>query len=153
MIINPRYGVWMSITAAVVSVLLLCGTEFTTLFGTAMTLKILAALGIFNVVINSVNGVLHMIPANTPPTAAAASQFLLGPAVKAAAVFLIGLFLLHGTAARADCVACVDLVPMTTTNSTTVIFRPICKTGWLLLTYPGTATAVCAREIRPPIYK
>jgi len=79
MIVNPKWGMWLSIIAAVVSVLVLCGAEFTTLFGSIATDKILAALGIVNAVINGVNGVLHMIPASQPTTVAGANQFPLGP--------------------------------------------------------------------------
>lgn len=28
---------------------------------------------------------------------------------------------------------------------------PKCKTGWSLLTYPGTSTVVCAKEIEQPL--
>ena len=78
MIISPRWGIYMSLFAAVIGVLLLCGTEFTTLFGQGSTLKILAALAIFNAVINAANGVLHMIPSGSTPQAL--NQFPLGPA-------------------------------------------------------------------------
>ena len=81
MTVTPKLGMWMSIVAAVVSGLLLCGTELTTLFGPDNTGKILAALGIVNTVINGANAFLHMIPATTPPTSAAAAQFPLGPSV------------------------------------------------------------------------
>ena len=77
MTINPKWGMWMSLAAAIVSVLLLCGTELTTLFGEGMTNMILAALGIANAIVNAVNGVLHMIPSVTGP--AGAAQFPLGP--------------------------------------------------------------------------
>jgi hypothetical protein len=77
MTINPKWGMYISIAAAIISVLLLCGAEFTTLFGAANTNKILAALGIFNAIINAANGVLHMIPSQTG--AAGAAQFPLGP--------------------------------------------------------------------------
>lgn len=77
MTINPKWGSYISLAAAVISVLLLCGTELTTLFGATAETKILAALGIFNVVINAVNGVLHMIPSVSGP--AGAAQFPLGP--------------------------------------------------------------------------
>lgn len=77
MTINPKWGAYISVAAAVISVLLLCGTEFTTLFGQVAELKILAALGIFNVVINAINGVLHLIPSVSGP--AGAAQFPLGP--------------------------------------------------------------------------
>ena len=79
MIVNPKWGMWLSIIAAVVSVLVLCGAEFTTLFGSIATSKILAGLGIVNAVINGINGVLHMIPGSAPTTVAGANQFPLGP--------------------------------------------------------------------------
>jgi len=77
MTINPKWGVWISIAAAIISALLLSGTELTTLFGADDTNKILAALGIFNVIINGANGILHMIPSVTGP--AGAAEFPLGP--------------------------------------------------------------------------
>ncbi len=77
MTIDPRIGMWFSIVMAIVSVMLLCGTEFTTLFGSVVSLKMLAALGILNVVNNAINGVLHMIPSISGP--AGAAQFPLGP--------------------------------------------------------------------------
>jgi hypothetical protein len=80
MIVSPKWGTWISIVAAIISVLVLCGAEFTTLFGALATNKILAALGIANAVINGINGVLHMIPASAPTTVAGANQFPLGPA-------------------------------------------------------------------------
>jgi hypothetical protein len=73
MTLDPKWGVIMSLGAAIISVLLLCGAEFTTLFGQVATDKILAGLGIFNVVVNAVNGVLHFIPSKPDAT------FLLGP--------------------------------------------------------------------------
>lgn len=77
MTIDPRWGMWISVVGVIASVLVLCGAEFTTLFGSADTNKILAALSIVNAVINGVNGVLHMIP--SAPGPAAAKLFLLGP--------------------------------------------------------------------------
>jgi len=77
MTINPKWGIYISLAAALVSVLLLCGTELTTLFGAANETKILAVLGIVNAMVNGVNGVLHMIPSQSGP--AAATQFPLGP--------------------------------------------------------------------------
>ena len=62
MTISPKFGIYMSLTAAIISVLMLCGAEFTTLFGNIATSKILAALGIFNVVINAANGVCKPLP-------------------------------------------------------------------------------------------
>jgi len=77
MTINPKWGMWLSITAAVISALLLMGTEFTTLFGATDSGKILAALGIVNVMVNGINGVLHAIPSVSG--SAGAAQFPLGP--------------------------------------------------------------------------
>ena len=82
MIIDPRWGVWLSIVAALGSVFVLCGAEFTTLFGTIATAKILAALGIVNAGINGVNGVLHMIPAQKNLSPSQADKFALGPSPK-----------------------------------------------------------------------
>lgn len=79
MTISPKVGMWISIAAAIISVLVLCGAEFTTLFGSIATSKILAALGIINAVINGLNGLLHMIPSQSTP--AAMKQFWLGPVV------------------------------------------------------------------------
>jgi hypothetical protein len=80
MTIDPRWGFWFSVIAALVSGLLLCGAEFTTIFGTENTAKILATLGIVNTVINGANAILHMIPAQTG--AVGAAQFPLGPGTK-----------------------------------------------------------------------
>lgn len=77
MTLNPKVGMWVSFGAFAVSALLLCGAEFTTLFGTDNTNKILAALGILNALVNGANGVLHMIPSQSGP--AGAAQFPLGP--------------------------------------------------------------------------
>ena len=68
---------WISIIAAIISALMLCGAEFTTIFGDIGTAKILAVLGIFNAVINGANAILHAIPSQTGPVGAA--QFPLGP--------------------------------------------------------------------------
>ena len=75
MTLDPRIGVYFSIGAAIISVLLLCGAEFTTLFGTVSTEKLLAALAIVNAVVNAINGVLHMIPSKPNAT----NEFPLGP--------------------------------------------------------------------------
>ena len=77
MTINPKFGMWFSIGAAIISVLLLCGAEFTTIFGDIATTKILAILGISNAIVNGINGVLHMIPSQSGD--AGAAQFPLGP--------------------------------------------------------------------------
>jgi hypothetical protein len=82
MTLTPKVGMWLSIAAAIISVLLLCGTELTTLFGAHTETMILAALGIFNAIINAINGVLHMIPSVTGPVGAA--EFPLGPSTPAA---------------------------------------------------------------------
>lgn len=93
MTINPKWGMWISIAAMVVSALALCGTELTTIFGAVETAKILAALGIGNAIINGVNGVLHMIPSQSGPVAA--KEFPLGPTtpkvVAGLAILIIGL--------------------------------------------------------------
>jgi hypothetical protein len=73
--IDPRYGGYFSLFAMAVSVLMLCGAEFTTLFGTIATTKILAGLGIFNALANGANGILHFIPSKPGAT----EQFPLGP--------------------------------------------------------------------------
>lgn len=80
MILNPKWGMWISIIAAIVSGLLLCGAEFTTILGPTDTGKLLAGLGIVNTIINAANAVFHMIPASAPTTIAAADKFPLGPA-------------------------------------------------------------------------
>ena len=77
MTIDPRIGVYFCIISAIGSALVLCGAEFTTLFGSIETARILASLAVFNVIINAVNGVLHMIPSQSGP--AAAKDFYLGP--------------------------------------------------------------------------
>jgi hypothetical protein len=81
MTISPKVGMWISIIAAIVSGLMLCGAEFTTLFGEGNTDKILAVLGLLNTVINGANAILHMIPSASTP--AALNAFPLGPAVPA----------------------------------------------------------------------
>jgi len=82
MLVSPKWGTYISFGAFAISALLLCGAEFTTLFGAAMTAKILAALGIFNALVNGANGILHMIPASQSTTIAGAAQFPLGPDAK-----------------------------------------------------------------------
>lgn len=79
MTIDPRYGVWLSIVTAIGSALVLCGAEFTTLFGAAGSAKVLAMLGLINVAANAANAVLHMIPSQSTPEAA--KTFALGPKV------------------------------------------------------------------------
>ena len=77
MTINPKWGMWVSIVAAIISALMLCAVQFTTLFGAHASDMIMAALIIFNACINGVNAVLHMIPSVSGP--AGAAQFPLGP--------------------------------------------------------------------------
>lgn len=79
MTLDPRVGFWFSVIAALVSGLLLAGAEFTTLLGEQATGMLLAALGVVNVIINSLNAVLHAIPAQQPTNAPAAAKFYLGP--------------------------------------------------------------------------
>jgi hypothetical protein len=81
MTISPKYGIWISIIAAIMSALVLCGSQFTTIFGDVATAKILASLAILNTIINGVNAVLHMIPSQRGPVGAA--EFPLGPATPA----------------------------------------------------------------------
>jgi hypothetical protein len=95
MTIDPRIGAIISVLAAIISVLLLCGAEFTTLFGGITTTKILAALGIFNAIVNGANGVLHMIPSQNNPNSP--QKFWLGPSVAQVAKVagcIIAVFLL-----------------------------------------------------------
>ncbi len=79
MTIDPRFSFWFAIIATLISALLLCGAYFTTLFGDVSTAHILAWLGIGNICVNALNAVLHAIPAQKPPTVAAANKFYLGP--------------------------------------------------------------------------
>jgi len=78
MTINPRWGLWLSMIAAVVSALVAGGAQFTDLFGPENSKTILAFLGLANTVVNAVNAVLHAIPAQSLP-APTAAQFPLGP--------------------------------------------------------------------------
>ena len=78
MTINPRWGLWLSIIASVVSALVAGGAQFTDLFGPENSKTILAFLGLANTVVNAVNAVLHAIPAQSLPGPTAA-QFPLGP--------------------------------------------------------------------------
>jgi hypothetical protein len=75
MTLNPIYGIVFSVCMLIVSALGAAGAYFTTLFGEAASVKILAGLAILNIVNNAINAVLHMIPSK----AGAASEFPLGP--------------------------------------------------------------------------
>jgi len=76
MTIDPRIGMWLSIFAAAVSALVAAGAEFTNVFGPDNAKIILGILGLFNVVLNSVNAVLHAIPGMPGPKGA--KQYPLG---------------------------------------------------------------------------
>ena len=73
--IDPRWGFWLSIVAAIVSALIAGATELTDIFGQADAHKINAVLILANTVINGVNAVLHAIPSKPGP--AALSEFYL----------------------------------------------------------------------------
>lgn len=75
MTLDPRYGFWISIIAAIIGALIAGGATFTGIFGEATADKILAVLGLTNTVINAVNAVLHAIPSQPN----ANNQFFLGP--------------------------------------------------------------------------
>jgi hypothetical protein len=92
MTISPKWGMWISIAAAIISALVLCGTQFTTIFGDVATAKILASLAILNAVINGTNAVLHMIPSQRGPVGAA--EFPLGPPAIPKAVALLAILVL-----------------------------------------------------------
>lgn len=79
MTFDPRISMWFCIVAAIISALVASGAEFTDIFGAQNTKLILAILGLVNTVINAVNAVLHAIPATSPPNAATAAKFALGP--------------------------------------------------------------------------
>ena len=81
MTISPKWGFWLSIGAAIISALLLCTTQFTTLFGQHTADQINAGIIIVNAIINGVNAVLHAIPAAAPATSTEAAKFPLGPTV------------------------------------------------------------------------
>ena len=73
--IDPRYGFWLSIVAAVVSALIAGATELTEVFGQSTAHRINAVLILANTAINGVNAVLHAIPSEPGP--AALSEFYL----------------------------------------------------------------------------
>jgi hypothetical protein len=77
MTIDPRVGMWISIVAAIISALVAVPAEFTNVFGTQNASVILGVLGLINTVILAINAVLHAIPSQNTP--AAAAQFPLGP--------------------------------------------------------------------------
>lgn len=78
MTINPKVGMYFSIFLAVIGALAGAGTEFTQIFGEHVANQILAADALLLSAGTAVNAVLHMIPSQSGP--AAAAQFPLGPA-------------------------------------------------------------------------
>ena len=79
MTIDPRVGMWISIIAAVLMFTAGASAELTNLFDAHTAGVIVAASTFLGGVISAVNAVLHMIPSQTGPIAAA--QFPLGPSV------------------------------------------------------------------------
>jgi hypothetical protein len=77
MTIDPRLSAAFCLIMVMVSTLMLAGTYFTTLFGSGNTAKILAVLGILNMINTAINGVLHLIPSKP----GAAGEFPLGPKI------------------------------------------------------------------------
>lgn len=75
MTVDPRVGFWFSIVMAIVSALGVCGTQFTTLFGEAMSNKILAGIVVLNAINGALNAILHAIPSKP----GASAEFPLGP--------------------------------------------------------------------------
>lgn len=78
MTIDPRIGVWFSIVAAILSVLVGATAELTDIFGAEIAHKTVAVIVLVNAVINGVNAVLHMIPSQQP-NADTQKDFWLGP--------------------------------------------------------------------------
>jgi len=75
MTIDPRVGLYMSISLAVIGFLAGAGTQFTTLFGEHTSNIILSICILFLGCGNAVNAVLHAIPSKP----GAADEFPLGP--------------------------------------------------------------------------
>lgn len=73
MTLDPRVGMWLSFLAAALTAVAAFSGELTSLFGQAMTVKILAVDAIL---LGLVNAVLHMIPSKSTP--AALEKFPLG---------------------------------------------------------------------------
>ena len=77
MTISPKVGIWVSIISALLMFLAGAGAELTTIFSPPVANEIVAVSVFFGGAINAVNAVLHMIPSQNGP--AAAAQFPLGP--------------------------------------------------------------------------
>ena len=77
MTISPKVGMWLSIALAVIAYLADAGTALTGIFGEHATTIILSFCTLLMGIGNSINAVLHMIPSQSGP--AAAAQFPLGP--------------------------------------------------------------------------
>jgi MFS superfamily sulfate permease-like transporter len=67
--VDPRYGFWLSIVAAVVSALIAGAANLTDVFGASTAHKVNAVLILANTIINAVNAVLHAIPSGPGPAA------------------------------------------------------------------------------------
>jgi uncharacterized membrane protein HdeD (DUF308 family) len=82
MTIDPRWGMWISIIAAILSFLVGAGATFTDLFGPEVSKTIVGVAVLLNGVINAINAVLHAVPSKP----GAFNEFPLAPAdLKAAA--------------------------------------------------------------------
>jgi hypothetical protein len=79
MIVDPRYGFYLSIILAVFGVLATSATQLTTIFGDHTTAVIVAVAMLLMTVGNAVNAILHAMPASPPANAKAAAEFPLGP--------------------------------------------------------------------------
>jgi hypothetical protein len=73
--IDPRWGFWLSIVAALISALIASAANLTDIFGPTMAHKVNAVLLLLNTLINAVNAVLHAIPSKSG--AQALSEFYL----------------------------------------------------------------------------
>lgn len=62
MTIDPRWGFWLSICAAVLSALVGAGATFTDIFGADNTKVILGVVTLLNTIVSAANAVLHAIP-------------------------------------------------------------------------------------------
>ena len=69
MTLDPRYGFWLSIAAAVISALVASAANLTDIFGASTAHKINAVLILLNTIINAVNAILHAIPSRSGPQA------------------------------------------------------------------------------------
>jgi len=79
MIIDPRYGFYLSIALAILGVISTSTTQLSTILG-QHTSDVITALSLITLTAgNAVNAILHAIPASTPTTTAAAKEFPLGP--------------------------------------------------------------------------